>query len=166
MLRHHIQVLESMSPFEGDDYSGLVIDTDAYVRRHIEVYDLRARQQRLFYRVSGITIILVSTALPALTNLNYAGKNLVISLAGFVIAIAASLRAFYRWDQRWILLRKTEIQITTEYARWRDKVLKMNLGEDELKAATEEMRESVSQARKEESQVFFKDLTFPSRESH
>lgn len=143
---------------------GSIEDADKFARRLISFYDLRARWHRRFYRVSGITVILAGSSLPILTSLNYTGKNLLISLLGVVVAGMTALRAFYRWDQSWILLRNTEVSITSKYLNWRSIVLSSDADAD-LTKATRELIEDLSRARVNECESFFEHISFPSAEA-
>src|SRR4051812_40852666 len=81
---------------------GLPAVAEAYVLRVREFYDARAWWNRRLYRLSGVLVILVGAMLPLLSTLEYSYKDLTVSLAGVVVAMMTSLRAFYRWDQSWV----------------------------------------------------------------
>jgi hypothetical protein len=130
---------------------------EAYVLRLHRVYDLRATWHRRLYRFSGIVVILAGAGLPLLVSLDYPGKDIAISATGVLVAVITGLRAFYRWDQSWILLRKTEMAITTALWQW----LGRDPGTDQEAAA--ELMLRVYAIRKFEAESFFKDLAFPSQ---
>src|ERR1700751_5974334 len=67
---------------------------EAWVRRIRKNYDDRANRHRIWYRSSGITVIVAGASLPVLTTIDYTGKNLAISLAGVLVAALTALRAF------------------------------------------------------------------------
>lgn len=121
------------------------------------VYDLRATWHRRLYRFSGIVVILAGAGLPLLVSVDYAGKDTAIAATGVLVAVITGLRAFYRWDQSWILLRKTEIAITSALWSWRSR----ESGTDR-EAAVELIRQ-VYEIRRFEAESFFKDLAFPVR---
>jgi hypothetical protein len=131
-------------------------------------YHWRATWQRLFYRASGILVVLVGAALPLLTALSYAHKQLVVSLAGVVVAAVTALRAFYRWDQAWILLRNTERTITGAWWEYQARLDTIPPDRDETTARRERHEAAralaalLVQIRQEEADVFFKDMAFPS----
>jgi hypothetical protein len=142
---------------------------EAWVRRIRKNYDDRANRHRIWYRSSGITVIVAGASLPVLTTIDYTGKNLAISLAGVLVAALTALRAFYRWDHMWALLRVTEFSVSQAYWEWRDAV-DGRLGTTDDKV-TEENREAtrllvkrVDDLRQTEASSSFKDLPFPDQQ--
>ncbi|QUG99616.1 DUF4231 domain-containing protein [Saccharopolyspora erythraea] len=137
---------------------GLEHAADIYAQRLRAFYDARARWHRRFYRFSGILVIAVGAGLPILTTQQFPGQDLVISIAGVTVAVSAGLRAFYRWDQSWILLRRTEIALTDAHWQW-----KAGLGADPVANAenTQRFLEELGSLRRQESDSFFQDLSFP-----
>lgn len=128
---------------------------EAYVARLCRVYNLRATWHRRLYRFSGMVVILAGAGLPLLVSLDYAGKNIAISATGVLVAVVTGLRAFYRWDQSWILLRKTEMAITSALWVW------LAREPDTDREAAAELMLQVYDIRKFEAEAFFKDLAFP-----
>lgn len=128
---------------------------EAYVMRLRRVYDLRATWHRRLYRFSGIVVILAGAGLPLMVTLDYGVKNLAVSFTGVLVAVVTGLRAFYRWDQSWILLRKTELSITSALWHWRSR----EPGTD--REAATELMQRVYDIRKYEVESFFKDLAYP-----
>lgn len=104
-----------------DDEAGVSVteSVEAYVRTCISHYDVRAKWHRRLFRLSGLLSILIGAGLPVITAFTFHEKNLVIALAGYLVAIATGMRGFYRWDSSWVLLRQTEISISREYRTWR-----------------------------------------------
>lgn len=145
---------------------GFPAAAEAYVLRVREFYDARAWWCRRLYRMSGMLVILVGSALPLLSTMDYAYKEPTVSIAGIAVAVVTSLRAFYRWDQSWVLLRNTEIILTKTYLAWKGSA-------EETTEATDEHRRlarnqaaialiaKVSNIRQGEAESFFKDLSYP-----
>jgi hypothetical protein len=75
-------------------------------------YNWRADWHRRNFRLSGIVVILVSASLPLLAAFDYWWKDLVVAVAGVVIATVTGLRTFYHWDQMWGVLRRTHFDLT------------------------------------------------------
>lgn len=145
---------------------GIVGAADAYGAWLRSFYDTRAKWHRRFYRFSGVMVILTGASLPVLTNLEYPGKTVVISLAGVVVAGLTGLRAFYRWDQSWILLRNTELVVTSAYLAW--KTAPGNLPStkdekptDEQEKAAHAFIDKLGDLREREAAMYFKDMAFP-----
>lgn len=141
------------------DSSAFPAAAEAYVRRIREVYDLRATWHRRLYRFSGILVILAGAGLPLLVSVDYAGKDIAVAITGVLVAVVTALRAFYRWDQSWILLRKTEMAITSVLWEWRGRAS----GDD--REAAVELLTRVDDIRKFEAESYFKDLAFPAHKS-
>ncbi|OLF12300.1 hypothetical protein BLA60_09980 [Actinophytocola xinjiangensis] len=132
-----------------------VAAAEAYALRLRQVYDLRATWHRRLYRLSGILVIIAGAGLPLLVSVDYQAKDIVIAITGVLVAAITSLRAFYRWDQSWILLRKTEMAITSALWAWRCR----EPGTDH--EAVVELMKRVHEIREFEAESFFKDLAFP-----
>lgn len=134
---------------------GLLKFAEAYAQRIRKFYDSRAQWHRRLYRFSGIMVILAGAVLPLLATLNYSHKAITISLVGVFVSLMTALRAFYHWDQGWVLLRQTEFNISGAYWEWKGK----NPHPDN-KAASELLLKIIK-IREQEAESFFKNLTFP-----
>jgi Protein of unknown function (DUF4231) len=139
---------------------------EQYVRRIRDVYDKRAGGHRRYYRFTGISVIVAGASLPLLTSLNYTHKSLIISVVGVFVSAVTALRAFYRWDQMWALLRATEFAVSRVYWNWRGEVEASPFSVDgvlspEVRKATVAMLTEVADIRNNEAVSFFKDLPFP-----
>jgi len=131
---------------------------EAYVTRLRAFYDSRAKWHRRFYRFSGIMVILSGAVLPVLASAHYSHKTIVVSSVGVLVAALTGLRAFYRWDQGWVVLRKTEFAIADAYWAW-----KGSTPHPDDKSATE-LLQAMIKIRQSEAETFFNDLTFPSQQ--
>lgn len=147
---------------------GYTAAVEKYALRLRSFYDSRATWHRRFFRLSGMTVIVVGAGLPLLVTLDYPGQNLIISVAGMVVAGVTSLRAFYRWDQSWVLLRNTERAITAAWWEWHSQLEAVHSGEDapspEQREITRAFAENLSNIRKREAEHFFADLAFPTHD--
>jgi hypothetical protein len=148
-----------------------LVSAEDYVRRVRDAYDWRANMHRLGYRASGITVILAGASLPLLTTLSYPSKSLVIALLGVFVSVVTALRAFYRWDQMWALLRATEYAISRSYWNWRatvgDLLAAPGGGTPEAatagRKATVRLLDEIAEIRRGEAASFFRDMPFPDR---
>jgi hypothetical protein len=143
---------------------------EAYALRLRSFYNARATWHRRFFRLSGITVIVVGAGLPLLVTLDYAGRSLVISIAGVVVAGVTALRAFYRWDQSWILLRNTERAITAAWWEWHSQLDAVDSGEDapnpRQREITRAFAQNLVEIRRREGERFFADMAFPTHDVH
>jgi hypothetical protein len=126
---------------------------EAYVRTCIDHYDMRAKWHRRLYRLSGLLSIVIGAALPVLTAFTFQQKNLVIALAGYLVAIATGMRGFYRWDSSWVLLRQTEISISREYRTW--KVTSGSIAAADRDRAAQELMDRIDLIRAKEAVEYF-----------
>jgi hypothetical protein len=146
-----------------------LIAAEGYVRRIRDTYDRRAHGHRRYYRASGISIIVAGASLPLLTTLNYPHKSLAISAVGVFVSVVTAMRAFYRWDQMWALLRVTEFSVSAAYWKWRGEVGDLNSsGDSAVSAASREatirMLTEIAAIRTNEAVSYFKDLPFPQKQ--
>lgn len=140
----------------------LVAAVDTYAGQLRDFYHSRATWHRRFYRTSGALIILAGAGLPVLANLEYNGRNVVVSLVGTLVAVLAAMHGFYRWDQSWILLRNTEITLTTAYWDWRLAVAVPGVTSEATRERTAEFLNILGEIRNDEASTYFKNLAFPS----
>jgi hypothetical protein len=130
-------------------------------------YDWRARWHRRNFRFTGLVVILISASLPLLAGFKYPGKDLVIALAGVIIAAATGLRTFYQWDQMWGLLRRTHFSLNQASVQWRLAFGRAEATADPVErerlayTATEELLKKIEAIRVAESEKFFSALAFP-----
>jgi hypothetical protein len=143
------------------DAQGLVDAADRYARRLQAFYNTRAIWHRRFYRLGGAVVILTGAGLPLLATLDYAGKALVVSLAGTALSVLSGLHAFYRWDQSWVLLRRTEHKITSAYWEWRTALPSDGDADGESTRLTREFLGTLAVIRVDEARSFFDKLPSP-----
>lgn len=153
-------------PNPGDN--GYAAAVEEYLDRQRSFYHARASWHRRFYRSSGILVILVGAALPLLTTLSYSYKDLVVSILGVSIAALTALRAFYRWDQSWVLLRATERAITGAWWDYHAKVSDLTADDpatrQQRNEAARELARLIVELQEQEAESFFKDMAFPSKD--
>jgi hypothetical protein len=130
-------------------------DAEGYARQVRDAYDKRANSHRIYYRASGISVIVAGASLPLLTTLNYPQKSLAISLVGVFVSAVTALRAFYRWDHMWALLRVTEFLVTKAYWEWRSGVGDRPGSQE----ATNRLLSKIECIRKNEATKFFTEVT-------
>jgi hypothetical protein len=142
------------------------IAEDSVVRLQNQ-YDWRANWHRRNFRLSGIVVILVSASLPLLAAFDYWWKDLVVAVAGVVIATVTGLRTFYHWDQMWGVLRRTHFDLNHAYNDWMVEIQHAEASgapaevEGRAYAATKALLARVNEIRTAESDKFFQSLSFP-----
>lgn len=131
---------------------------EGYVRQVIDFYDSRARWHRRFYRASGVAAILGASSLPLLSVLDMAGKTVIVSGVGCLVAVTTALKEFYRWDTSWVLLRRTEADLTLAYTAY---TAAKEPGAPPDPRAAHALLHQVLRIREEESLRFFRNLPSP-----
>lgn len=135
-----------------------------YAMRVREFYDRRAHWHRRFYRATGVIVIFTGAALPVLVAPTYPGKQIVVSLAGTLVAALTGLRAFYRWDESWVVMRTTERAVTEAYWHWRTQLdgdHRDGANAETHRAATQALLKRLGELQLHEADIYFKDLSFP-----
>src|SRR3974377_2397909 len=99
-----------------------------FVARNVEKklrnwYGRRAWWVRHFFRWSGFFLIAFSVSLPFVSVLEFGGdtkaKTITLSALSVIIAFLTGIRGFFRWDQVWRIMRKTERELTFNLLDWR-----------------------------------------------
>ena len=130
-------------------------------------YRTRAKQNRIWFRLTGVAVILLSTSLPLMTIPNYRAKTALISGVGVTIALLTGLRNFYQWDQLWSLLRQSDFELTYLVDKAKLDVDAAPGASDperhaRLNAIAVKLRDDAEQVRRSESTRYFGSLRFPS----
>lgn len=147
-----------------DDYRKLAHDC---VKKLQERYHWRANWHRRIFRASGILIILVSSGLPLLAAFSYPRKDVVVAIAGVVIAAITALRTFYRWDEVWAVLRRTHFDLAHAHNIWQVDFRRAEAAADPAERerlayeATKALIERADKIRGDESERYFGSLSFP-----
>jgi hypothetical protein len=146
--------------------TALIAEVDRTVQQRRDTYRRRATMNGHYFRVSGVTVIAVASALPVLASLSYRGKDVIVAIAGALVAFLTALRSFYQWDQLWGLLRKSDLDLTHLLDRWRlDISATVGLPEPERRKKVEALAASLldqaETVRKAESESYFGSLHFP-----
>jgi ABC-type multidrug transport system fused ATPase/permease subunit len=151
---------------EGESLAVLIREVEGTVTARRDAYRKRARWHARFFRTTGIAVIAVASALPVLASLSYAGKTVIVSIAGASVAFLTALRSFYQWDQLWGLLRQSDLDISHLLEKWKlDLSATAGLAEQErqlkVRALAADLLEKAEAIRRAESQSYFAALRFP-----
>lgn len=141
--------------------SGFPAAVEAYALKVRDFYDLRASWHRRLFRLTSVLVILIGACLPLAAGLGYAGRPVVLALAGVTISVLTALRSFYHWDQLWVMHRNTEILVHDAYMTWKrtdDDLVRSNHPDaaDLRDQSAQELMKKLLDVRKGEAEVFFK----------
>jgi hypothetical protein len=129
-------------------------------------YRRRAKWHRMWFRSTGVMVIVLSTSLPALTIPDYGAKKALISAVGVTIALLTGLRNFFQWDQLWSLLRQSDFELSYLLDKWTlDTEAASELSSAERAGKLHELaaalRDAAEEVRRSESTRYFGSLRFP-----
>ena len=132
-----------------------------------DTYRKRARQNRIWFRLTGVAVIVLSTSLPLMTIPDYGAKKVLLSGVGVTIALLTGLRNFYQWDQLWSLLRQSDFELTYLLAKAKLDVDGAPKDPDAQRHAklleiAVKLRDDAEAVRRSESTRYFGSLRFPS----
>jgi hypothetical protein len=86
------------------------------MRRYIVMHRGRCHRlpliSRLWFRATGVAVILLSVTLPIVTTTQFSGKEATVTGLSLAIAGLFSLRGFFQWDQSWRLYRQQQSMLT------------------------------------------------------
>ena len=132
-----------------------------------EWYEKRAGPPRIAFRVIGVVVILLSLSIPLIASLRFSSKDMVLSLAAVLIAIATSLNSFFKWEQTWQAFRKSEFALGHLLTVWELRRVEAMHETDPIKArdriltATEQLIEEANKVTSSETQQFFDRIELP-----
>jgi len=91
---------------------------DKYVNSRIHWYETHTTAPRNIYRLVGVSTIILSVTLPALSSTDFDHKGLVISAMSFAIAALTGLGSFYRWERTWRGNRTAQMALEQAVGKW------------------------------------------------
>jgi len=140
------------------------------IQRSRDWYASHARQPRILFRTMGVLVICLSLSIPLVAALKFTGKDLVLSLAAILIAIATSLNSFFKWEHSWQAFRKSDFSLDHLLATWDLHRLEALNEKDPVKAkekillATQQLIEEGNRITSSETQEFFDRIEWPKKE--
>ncbi|MCO7191298.1 MULTISPECIES: DUF4231 domain-containing protein [unclassified Pseudoalteromonas] len=98
-------------------------------------FQQEADTERLFYRVFGAVVIVLSIAIPVLSRATFKHKEVLVTIASLSVAIGTSFSAFFNWGEAWGQYRSAEYAYGAEIRRWDIAVLQLvqNNDDDHIK---------------------------------
>lgn len=152
-------------------FSELKAIKDRYVGRLFRRYDRLALEHRLFFRTSGILIILLSVSIPFLTTLDGVWKSTALPIVALLVAGFTGLTAFFHWEQNWKSYRQAQFSLGHLLAIWELNMAEARHAPDDQQAialavaATKELFDQAEAVSSTETDEFFKRLQMPQGKS-
>jgi hypothetical protein len=89
-----------------------------HIDPRVEWYKTHTQLPRVIYRLVGISTIVLSVTLPALTAAQFQYKEVIISGMSILIAALTGLGSFYHWDRTWRGNSIAQVSIEQFVAKW------------------------------------------------
>jgi hypothetical protein len=142
---------------------------DSYVDAELKWFQTHQLWPRLLFRLAGMTVIILSLAIPFLAApVDYVPKW-GVPLASFLIAVTTGLNSFFHWQATWQKRINIETALKGWIALWETKILAARK-EDSLKGyqmaleATQDLIEKTQSIQVTETALLFAMTKFPKME--
>jgi hypothetical protein len=131
----------------------------------LKFYSDRVNSKRRFAQWSGAAVLVISLAIPIVTNLHLnvtqPSLNMIVTFMSLSIALLTGLDGLHQWRTTWREYSKAIVRITTLIGSWEVKVANARqlANRDEVSKtlgnATEELLSKVEEAKVTEMDTFF-----------
>jgi hypothetical protein len=135
-----------------------------YVDPRLAWYKSHTQLPRILYRLVGISTVILSVTLPALTAAQFQNKELTISAMSILIAALTGLGSFYHWDRTWRGNSTAQVSIEQYVAKWELELSRAQMllpapdRIDHVYKATDDLLANAGGVVSAESQGFFSNL--------
>ncbi len=140
---------------------------NAYVVSKIKWYEKNAPRHFWLFRITGVTIILLSVSVPFIATLSGFWKDTVLPIATLLIAGLTGLNSFMQWQEGWKEYRKTQYAIEYLITKWEFEVTKAINNPNKKQAlnaitrATSNLLEKTKQITTKEAESYFERVEAP-----
>jgi hypothetical protein len=169
--RGTLQMTDDLSSNAGnqdDQFKAALVAAHAikakYVDPRLQWYKTHTMLPRVIYRLVGISTIILSVTLPALTAAQFQYKELVVSGMSILIAALTGLGSFYHWDRTWRGNSTAQVSIEQYVAKWElelaraQQVVPAGDRISHIYKATDDLLANAGSVVSSESQGFFSNL--------
>jgi hypothetical protein len=137
-----------------------------YVDRTFDWYRSRSTWPRLMFRISGVTVIVLSLGIPFLSAAGDGYLKLGVPVASYVIALLSALSSFFGWQTLWEKRINTQLILEGRIAAWEAEIdaarrMPADAGYDLALRATKALIRSTKILTVGETATFFSKLKFP-----
>ncbi|HYT45828.1 MAG TPA: SLATT domain-containing protein [Methylomirabilota bacterium] len=141
---------------------------DTYiVKNKIQWYKKHIERVGIFFRLSGVLVIILSVSLPFFTTLEGFWKTTILPFVALLIAALTGLNAFFQWQSDWSGSYQAHIALEHLLSIWELRITEAkqetNVQEAIQKAlkATEQLLDGAKEIAATETEGAFKNLQFP-----
>jgi hypothetical protein len=138
-----------------------------YVLRKIRWYEKNAPRHFWSFRITGVTIILLSVSVPFMASLSGFWKETALPIATLLIAGLTGLNSFMQWQEGWKEYRKTQYAIEYLLTKWEFEVTKAINNPNKKQAlnsltrATSNLLDKTKQITSKEADAYFERVEVP-----
>jgi type IV secretory pathway VirB2 component (pilin) len=143
---------------------------ETQVDRKIKWHKNHAKWHKIYFRVFGVLIIILSTSIPFVVAREFDNKNVVISIIALGIAALSGINSFFHWQNSWRSYIKTYFALKYLASQWELQILRIEQETDFQKAresaltATENLINGANSFTETDIEDFFKNIELPPAE--
>ena len=164
--QEYLAELEKTPFFAGSEVKGSLSSMISY-------YQSRTPRKRIWFRTTGILVILLSAALPVLAAfgerlVGNTAKDIIVAVVAAIIALLSGLNTFFRWDATWHGYTQSLFELYRIRAEWESSRAAAITNRDlavGLKSLQEAQARAISEAytvAQSEMAEYFSRQSFPS----
>ncbi len=133
-------------------------------------YKRHKNRERINFRIAGVTVILFSITIPAISAYSFTGKDMIVSIMALTIAILSGLNGFFKWEESWQNFNSSELAIQYLIGMWQFQLLEAkshaNASErlSEARKATKHLLEEVGKIISQETENYFSKIEWPKKQ--
>jgi hypothetical protein len=145
------------------------MQAEKFVARNVspirDWYQQKKKFPRRMYKVSLVVVVSSGVAIAGLSGVEGDWPNTLVALLGSITAVASALAAAFRWERRWDLYTKAQMDIEAAVRRFELAVEKSTgtLAQDPsdggIEEAVEVLCSTVDSILSDETALFFKELS-------
>jgi ABC-type multidrug transport system fused ATPase/permease subunit len=142
--------------------------------RSLQWYETHTNNPRIFFRLSGTLLILLSICLPVLSSISssawpysWPSKELLVSFIALVIALLSALSTFYHWSETWRVNMSAKMELKNLLAIWevcmveaQQLTTQKDITDAAIKA-TKDLFDAAAKVDTSNTEHFFKNVKFP-----
>jgi hypothetical protein len=138
-----------------------------YVMSKMKWYKENAPRDFWSFRITGVTIILLSVSVPFMASLTGFWKDTALPIATLLIAGLTGLNSFMQWQEGWKEYRKTQYAIEYLITKWEFEITKATNNPNKKQAlaaitrATSNLLEKTKQIISREAESYFERVEAP-----
>jgi hypothetical protein len=133
-------------------------------------YKKHKNRERINFRIAGVTVILFSITIPAISAYSFIGKDIVVSIMALTIAILSGFNSFFKWEESWQSFNRSELAIQHLIGMWQFQLLEAKIHANasdrlsEARKATKHLLDEVGKIISQETDNYFSKIEWPKKQ--